>query len=381
MLDPSCGTTYTLLLLSKSKALNSSTMISYFEQNCNTQGNLKSFSPTHLFWKKAQIIDLCCGLGGLSLAAKQLGMQIVAGVDLHQAPLKTFCRNFPEATVINGSVNSKAVIENCAALVKGIKNDSSRVIILSGPPCQGFSMAGSRNPEDNRNEVLIAVAEAVAQLQPFCSVIENVSMVLAEKHSSRLSHFEQILRHAGYHVQCVLLDASEFGVSQKRKRAFFLITRKQYSKEEIMDRLAAYKIIATGAKEALHGLPVPKVRPDDYSDEKTYEGLFNHFTMRHSQAVKDKISAIIPGKGPMSYRRLHPTRPSNTLFSGHRAPPAHFSEPRSITVREAARLQGFPDEFRIYGSFANQMEQVTNAVPPPLARVVLRVLKELVNHD
>jgi DNA (cytosine-5)-methyltransferase 1 len=79
----------------------------------------------------------------------------------------------------------------------------------------------------------------------------------------------------------------------------------------------------------------------------------------------------------MSYRRLHPARPSNTLFSGHRAPPAHFKESRSITVREAARLQGFPDGFRIYGSFANQMGQVTNAVPPPLARAVLRVLVEL----
>ena len=80
----------------------------------------------------------------------------------------------------------------------------------------------------------------------------------------------------------------------------------------------------------------------------------------------------------MSYRRLHPEQPSNTLFSGHRAPPAHFEEPRSITVREAARLQGFPDDFRIYGSFGNQMQQVTNAVPPPLAQVVLRVLSNLV---
>ncbi len=78
----------------------------------------------------------------------------------------------------------------------------------------------------------------------------------------------------------------------------------------------------------------------------------------------------------MSYRKLDPTKPANTLFSGHRAPPVHYKYPRSITVREAARLQGFPDDFRIYGSFANQMTQVTNAVPPPLARTVLQVLAE-----
>lgn len=122
---------------------------------------------------------------------------------------------------------------------------------------------------------------------------------------------------------------------------------------------------------------MPPVRPDDYDDEKDYASIANHMAMSHSQGVKDKIAAIMPGTGPMSYRRLHPTRPSNTLFSGHRAAPAHFSEPRSITVREAARLQGFPDDFRVYGAFSNQMEQVTNAVPPPLARAVISVLAQL----
>ena len=93
--------------------------------------------------------------------------------------------------------------------------------------------------------------------------------------------------------------------------------------------------------------------------------------------TKTEIAAIKPGTGPMSYRKLDPAKPANTLFSGHRAPPAHYAYPRSITVREAARLQGFPDDFRIYGSFANQMMQVTNAVPPPLARTVLQVIAEV----
>jgi DNA (cytosine-5)-methyltransferase 1 len=119
------------------------------------------------------------------------------------------------------------------------------------------------------------------------------------------------------------------------------------------------------------------VRPDDYDDDADCDGVANHLAMRHSRGVMNKIAAILPGTGPMSYRRLHPTRLSNTLFSGHRAPPAHYLEPRSITVREAARLQGFPDDFRIYGSFANQMEQITNAVPPPLSRAALSALRTL----
>ena len=111
-------------------------------------------------------------------------------------------------------------------------------------------------------------------------------------------------------------------------------------------------------------------------DDELRRASPNHVAMRHSLAVQEKIAAIEVGRGPMSYRKLDPMKPSNTLFSGHRAPPAHYKYPRSITVREAARLQGFPDDFRVFGSFANQMMQVTNAVPPPLARTVLQVLTE-----
>jgi DNA (cytosine-5)-methyltransferase 1 len=323
-----------------------------------------------------RVVDLCCGLGGLSLAARQLGMQIVAGIDLNSNAMKTFGKNFPGAEAIEGSVRSKTALERCAKALASGNENSLPCIVLSGPPCQGFSAAGSRDPKDRRNKVIVSVARAIAELQPLCAVIENVSMVLAEKHGTRLTRFEEILRDGDYFVQRVLLNASEFGVSQKRRRAFFLITREKLDEQDIFRRLACSQRVAGGAQSALNGLPVPPVRPDDYDDEKSYGPVFNHFAMRHSQAVMDKIAAIVPGKGPMSYRRLHPTLPSNTLFSGHRAPPAHFSEPRSITVREAARLQGFPDDFRIYGSFANQMEQVTNAVPPPLTRAVLTALAD-----
>jgi len=348
-------------------------MISIISQNIDAQTPVDSRS-LHC----ACVADLCCGLGGLSLAARQLGMRIVAGVDSNQTALKTFSRNFPEAKAIEGSVRSKIVLQYCAqALATSAKNAHAPFVILSGPPCQGFSAAGPRNPKDRRNKLLVSVAHMIAELQPHCAIIENVSMVLAKKHGARLARFEKVLRDGDYFVQKILLNASEFGVPQKRKRAFFLITREKLDEQDILGRLAAGKSPMSSAREALRGLPAPMIRPDNYDDEKNYGVIFNHFAMRHSQAVIRKIAAIAPGTGPMSYRRLHPTLPSNTLFSGHRAPPAHFNEPRSITVREAARLQGFPDDFRIYGSFANQMEQVTNAVPPPLTRAVLRVLAEI----
>ncbi len=322
------------------------------------------------------VIDFCSGLGGLSHAASNLGLQIVAGVDVNPNALKTFSKNFPDAQPLAGSVRSKTILAHCNELAERFRVAHQPLVILSGPPCQGFSPAGSRDPFDRRNKVLVAVARAIAHLRPDCALIENVSMLLADKYEGRVQSFEQTIRQAGYHVTQIVLDASEFGVPQKRERAFFLVTRHALEVESVNQRLESFKSEPVNVQQALRGLRTPQPRPDRYKDELDDGEITNHFAMLHSARVKKKIGAIEPGKGPMSYRRLHPTRLSNTLCSGHRAPPAHFEEPRSITVREAARLQGFPDSFRIYGAFANQMEQVTNAVPPPLAAVVLRVLLE-----
>jgi DNA (cytosine-5)-methyltransferase 1 len=324
------------------------------------------------------VVDLCCGMGGLSLAARDLGMRVAVGVDVDTHAARTFRKNFPEAEFMEGSVRSSKVLHRCLELLNQSRGCSIPSIVVSGPPCQGFSVAGSRDPRDPRNQILVAVARAIAELNPRCALIENVSMILSPPNSSRLTRFEGVLTDAGYFVITLLLDAADFGVAQRRKRAFFLVTQQELDKNEIQDRLDHLKKPQLTVQHALRGLRSPKVRPEDYDDEKECTGLHNHLAMRHSRRVINKIAALEPGTGPMSYRKLHPSQPSKTLFSGHRAPPAHFREPRSITVREAARLQGFPDSFRIYGSFGNQMQQVTNAVPPPLAKVVLSVLMQLV---
>jgi DNA (cytosine-5)-methyltransferase 1 len=298
-------------------------------------------------------------------------------VDLSTSALRTFEKNGPAAAALEGSVRSSVILDRCSALLKPDNGSSPASVIVSGPPCQGFSVAGSRNPSDPRNQILVAVARAIVRLQPKCALIENVSAVMAEEHAGRLNKFEETLADGGYFVQKILLNAADFGVAQKRRRAFFLVSDRPLDDAVVASRLDGLKQPCVNSKTALAGLPTPPDRPEDYDDEREYDGVPNHFSMRHSARVRSKIAAIEPGSGPMSYRRLHPAKPANTLFSGHRAPPAHFEEPRSITAREAARLQGFPDDFRIYGSFGHQMEQVTNAVPPPLAKAVLRTLAEL----
>lgn len=323
------------------------------------------------------VIDLCCGLGGLSLAARQLGMMIVAGVDVGGDAVRTFSKNFPSAAAIETTIGGSKSIAQCRAALAKHGQSQAPLVIISGPPCQGFSAAGTRDPKDKRNKVLLGVARAISDLRPRCALVECVQTLLTEKHRARVRDFRQHLKNAGYHMLPIELDAKDYGVSQKRERAFFLITRMPLDAEKVGTRFAELRQIEIPSGMRLDDLPPAQTRGTKYSDEEDVVRPYpNHLAMRHSLSVKKKIAAIKPGSGPMSYRKLDPAKPANTLFSGHRAPPAHYAYPRSITVREAARLQGFPDDFRVYGSFANQMMQVTNAVPPPLTRSVLQVLAE-----
>ena len=320
------------------------------------------------------VVDLCSGMGGLSLAATQLGMQVVAGVDVASSATTTFERNFPDALAIHGSVRSSIVIDKCIQRLGALRVGYQPTIVVSGPPCQGFSIAGPRDPNDPRNQILLAVARSIVAIKPKCALIENVARVLDGNHSMRLEKLTKTLRNGGFHVREVLLDAKDFGVPQRRKRAFFLITRRAVKLNNIVQEFEVRKKSTLRVADVLSDLPKPNVRPDRYTEDCESAVVTNHFAMQHSERVKQKIAAIPQGSGPMSYRKLHPERVSNTLISGHRAPPAHYSQPRSITVREAMRLQGFPDDFRVYGPFGSQMSQVTNAVPPPLAKVALEVL-------
>lgn len=156
------------------------------------------------------MVNPCCGMGGLSVAARGMGMRVVAGVDVNSSALRTFFRSFPEAEAIEGSVRSAKVLARCRALLDGDGEGLS--MVLSGPPFQGFSAAGLRDPKGQLNGVLVAVARAFARIQPDCAVIENVSTVLAEKHGERLGSFRQALTGAGYHVEKKVLDSFEYGV-------------------------------------------------------------------------------------------------------------------------------------------------------------------------
>ncbi|MBX7136299.1 MAG: DNA cytosine methyltransferase [Fimbriimonadaceae bacterium] len=310
------------------------------------------------------MIDLCCGLGGISHAARELGCRIVAGVDTSATALASFEHNFAGAQAIQGSVTRRSTLEACREAMQS-DSPSVRTLVVSGPPCQGFSAAGPRAKRDPRNRVLMAVARAIVALSPDAAIVENVATLMGPTHKRSLSRFRRILDDGGYSVVVLRLNAADFGVPQIRQRMICFASREPLRESAIRSSLESLKRPCPTVRVAFAGL----TRPATYRGPKVHikTKVPNHIGMRHSLIVRTKIAKILPGKGPMSYRRLHPDRPARTLISGHRAPPAHYSQARSITPREAARLQGFPDTFEVKGTFANQMLHVTNAVPPPLA--------------
>ena len=341
---------------------------------------LHSFNETER-QKEIFVIDLCCGMGGLSLAAKSIGMKPIIGIDTDTSAIKTYSNNFSEALAFEGDITDPETIQKVHEHIASVKSDTNSVIVISGPPCQGFSMAGPRDSSDPRNQVLLAVASAISIIQPDMALIENVALVTGSKNKMWINNLEKSISDAGYEMCHVELNAKDYGLAQSRRRVFFFITKKPLDSDEVKEFLQTLYVSPVTVEEILSDLPDAPIRPDKYVDSEDKGNPSNHFAMRHSNKVKQKIAKIEHGKGPLSYRKLDPNEIAGTLVSGHRAPPAHYLYSRSITVREAARLQGFPDNFKVHGVFGNQMTQVTNAVPPPLGVAALKALLKFARGD
>jgi DNA (cytosine-5)-methyltransferase 1 len=329
---------------------------------------------------KTGVIDICCGMGGLSFAAQNVGLSICAGIDISPHAIDSFKINFPKALAIYSDISNEIVTKEIIKKIYPKNRDAKKFIIVSGPPCQGFSDAGPRCSDDPRNKILISVAKAIVRFKPNAAIVENVSALRKEKNSTIVNRFHEILNKSGFHIHCFELNALDFGVPQERRRVMYFIFPFRVTRDSIQVELNKYHQPPKTVRDVLDDLPVPPVRPFTYDPNKDNGILTNHFAMLHSEKVKNKIANIEPGKGPLSYRKLNPESYAATLISGHRAPPSHYEQLRSITVREALRLQGFPDNFRVMGIFSKQMEQVSNSVPVPLGNAVIGALNRLLEE-
>ncbi len=347
-------------------------------------------------------IDLFAGCGGLSKGFMDAGFNIIVGVDNDQAALNTFALNHNGAKAMNADLSKQDTFDE----IKRISGNKEIDVIIAGPPCQGFSLSGPRNFDDERNKLYLAVIEMVKQFQPKGFVIENVPG-MATLYNGQIK--DEILRRfkaMGYNIECQILCAADYGVPQIRKRLVFMGIRKEIGVPEFPKPLFSPDNYRS-CRDALSDLPSREFEFGEEVDEYTKEPmteyqrimrrkatkLYNHVATKHTQLVKDTI-ALVPEGG--NYKDLPPgwgesrkfneawtrydgNKPSKTIDTGHRNH-FHYQYNRVPTVRENARLQSFPDDFVFTGTRTQQNRQVGNAVPPflgyALAQAMLAIFGE-----
>lgn len=300
--------------------------------------------------------DLCCGAGALSEGFRRAGARVLGGIDICPQSLATAKKNHAEGRW------DCIGIEEFAAVLDG--QEAHPVwhanVLLAGLPCQGFSRAGNRDPSDPRNSLFLHLVEVADRVRPDYVVCENVVGFAEPRNSRAFQALQRGLRRLGYDVATRVLDAADYGVPQYRKRVFLVAVREGQA-NRVFESLRP-KWQTPPVRTAFRGLSSTRENK-----------AASHVFMKHGRRVRAKLHKLKPG-GPISYRRLLWHRPAATLVAGHRALPVHPSQPRAISVREAARLQGFHDSYTFEGSNSSQILQVANAVPPPLAGAIARAL-------
>ena len=328
------------------------------------------------------VVDLFGGAGAMGLGFEQAGFRIAAAVEIERHAAQTYRLNHPGVPVLEASVEDVSG----DALRSWLPGLDAPTAVIAGPPCQGYSAAGARTIGDERNLLFRHVSRLAKELRARSVMIENVPGVRRVNGVSYTERITASLREAGYVTweQPAALRASDFGVSQNRRRLFFvgvspgidLPTAPTPTHSPPNDAAAGRSLHRTASLlKRLRDLP--SLGPGEGSERlQLPDGrvVLNSTAMNHSPRVVTKIEAIPQGGGPISYRRLNDDV-ARTLVAGHRALPVHPIEHRAITVREAARIQGFPDTYFFCGPRASQPLQVANAVPPALAQAVAVVLR------
>lgn len=342
---------------------------------------------------KPTVIDLFCGCGGLSQGFIDAGFKVKLGVDNWQDALMTFENTHKDAKGINADLfeETPQSISNKA----GIKDID---IIVGGPPCQGFSIAGKRVIDDERNKLYKSFVSFVEFYKPKAFVMENVPNIISMGKGivkdSILKDFEDI----GYKVVYKVLLASDYGVPQNRKRAIF-VGLQSNANFEFPSPTSSQQITSA---EAISDLPENSI--DDGKSylmkaQSTYQkqmraksqGIYNHEITNHKDKTINIISLVPDGgnykdlpkelqgtrKVNIAWTRLNSKKPSFTIDTGHRHH-FHYKYNRVPTVRESARIQSFTDDFIFLGSKTSQYKQVGNAVPPLLAKVIAEKIKEYI---
>ncbi|MFR0000519.1 MAG: DNA cytosine methyltransferase [Intestinibacter bartlettii] len=345
-----------------------------------------------------KVIDLFSGIGGLSLGFRMEGFEISIANEIDESIADSYKKNHPGTHVINHDISNL----NIEHVFKNFQN-SNNTIVIGGPPCQGFSQKGSRlGLNDSRNYLFKYFFNVVDYIKPQYFVMENVPNMLTVCDGYFKKEIINLFNSIGYSIDYGILNSYDYGVPQERRRAFIL-GKKGNSKLDlpapISTKVSAWDAISDlSYLESGEGSFLQDYRYEPKSDyqklmRSNSKYLYNHIVTKHSELAIERLKYIPPEQGrevlPPEHRtgsifsgtwsRIVKSKPSVTITTRFDTPSSgRFSHPylnRAITVREAARLQSFPDDIIFYGNKSSQMKQVGNAVPPLLAKRIAEQIK------
>ncbi len=331
-------------------------------------------------------IDAFCGAGGLSLGLVNAGFDIKLAFDAEPAAASTYAENIGDHVV---EARAEEISGSDALSQAGLE-PGELTLLAGGPPCQGFSVQRRGSRKDNRNDLIFEFIRLADQLKPKFFLMENVPAILGPRARKYMLIFEEQALKAGYRTKGTILNAADFGVAQSRRRAFIVGEREDFVDGFSFPEPEFQKVNWRTVRDAIEDLPSP------ISDPRASEKIANHRLGNMSKANLERISHVPPGGGRADippdlrlpchrvsvdkaghrgvYGRLAWNVPAGTITtkcnSFTRGRFAHPEEDRNITMREAARIQGFPDSFVFLGGTVPVAHQIGNAVPPPLAAAI-----------
>jgi DNA (cytosine-5)-methyltransferase 1 len=371
-------------------------------------------------FNKPIAIELFAGAGGLMLGLEMAGFDSVVANEIHSDPCKTLRRNFPNAMVVEGSIigMSGEDLLKKAGFNKEMLGDID--LIAGGPPCQGFSTAGLKNPSDSRNNLVGEFIRMVAELKPKYFLLENVSglttMYNGELFKNLLARIESI----GYKYNYGILKAADYGVPQMRKRLIMLGARDGQPPElpkpthvdpnnsnlfnSILKPYITIGEVFEDLQPINQGETSNSYKQKPITDYQRYlrqdaKIVYNHQASKHKPGTMQYYGLVPPGgtwldipKHLRNKKQGVQRLPLDGISRTVTTEPTDLLHPilnRIPTVRELARIQSFPDRFEFLGQrttgnkmrrlgYCSQTQQVGNAVPPLLAKVIgLEIMKLL----
>jgi DNA (cytosine-5)-methyltransferase 1 len=332
-----------------------------------------------------QIVDLFCGAGGLSAGFELVGrftksFRLVAAVDVDQHSALTYSKNLPILPIIADLASEASTNKRALRLIDSFGLIRSQpLVLIGGPPCQGFSAHRKKDKQhnDERNNLLIAFARMVVLLKPDFVVFENVPEVMAKKNWGLFSEMRRALERRGYNIRTQIHNLAGFGVPQARFRTLVLAARKAFRMPEAYVSPENYRTV----RDAIGRLP--PIEPGIASSTDPMHVCSKHrdSTIKTIRKIPKDGGTRPPGVGPRClqavdgfrdvYGRLYWDRPANTITAFARNPASgryiHPEQHRGLSIREAALLQGFPPDYHFEGPIDDRFLQIGNAVPPCFA--------------